>query len=88
MAFEQCRTLGHAWEIRSVVHNGGVARLSLGCVRCETTRVDTISRGSGGLAGRAYAYIAGYQYTHKGDEVPSRDEFRTRLLALLERGKA
>lgn len=85
MTFDACRTLGHAWEPKTVQVEGSLRRLVLRCQRCDTERVD-LARQSGMIAARRYTYVDGYR-TVRGDEVPTRDEFRARLIATLLKGR-
>ena len=83
MTYEECRTLGHSWMFASRPRKeGNIATFDLRCARCEATRADVVSLTHGGLAARKYVYRSDYQYK-KGDEVPSRDQFRLRLIAKL-----
>lgn len=56
----ECRTFGHAWSPKQVTNGQGTISIHLQCSRCETARVDRVSKSTGDLNGRAYDYADGY----------------------------
>jgi hypothetical protein len=85
--FVRCRTIGHAWdEIPPVVEvwrdTGGMAALTLRCVRCGSMRHDLVSMSTGNVYGRKYDYEAGYNVAR--DERLTKQEYR---LVMMRRGK-
>jgi len=80
--YVRCRTFGHAWEEVPVMEGDawGRPQFWLRCVRCSTERHDVIDAGSGSLEGRAYQYPEEYRLGR--DEMPTRDDFRLRLLSI------
>ena len=86
MSNELCHTLGHAWAVTSTLHQLDTIQLELVCQRCATTRTDRFSPASGHLYRRGYKYPTGYLLA-KGEERPTRDEFRLRLIAALRSRK-
>ena len=84
LEFVECRTGGHAWDW--FVPSGRQPKwgtwFALRCDRCGTERFDTLGI-YGQLVGRRYDYPEGYQYA-KGEEVPTRDDFRKDLVGKLK----
>lgn len=78
--FVRCRTFGHAWEdIPATPHPDGHA-FWLRCVHCGGERHDVIDRRYGELVARRYDMPDGYGMS--ADEIPTRAEFRLRLMSV------
>lgn len=81
--FVTCRTFGHAWDSIPVTEpDPDGPQFWLRCTRCTTLRRDVIDQRYGSLIRRKYDYPDDYQM--KGEDVPTRDDFRLRLLTLAE----
>jgi len=80
--YVRCRTFGHAWEEQPVMQpdDWGRPQFWLRCTRCTTMRRDVFDARSGSLEGRAYDYPEEYRLA--GDQLPTRDEFRLKLLSI------
>ena len=86
--FVRCRTIGHAWdEIPPVMgawkDTGGMAAMTLRCLRCGSMRHDLVSMSTGTVYGRKYDYEAGY--TVGRDERLTKQQYR---LVMMRRAKA
>ena len=79
-----CRTLGHAWdEIPAEAPAPYGEPWWLRCVRCTTVRMDYVTRSTGELLGRRYAYPDGYRHAFDDQfsETPTRQDYRQLLFA-------
>lgn len=82
----RCRNFGHAWDDVSGLSRDGTpipreyvggTRLYLMCTRCQTYRIDVISRLTGFLLTRSYRYPEDYKIpVDKQVLAPTRIEFR------------
>lgn len=81
--YVRCRTIGHSWDDIPVTepHPDG-PQFWLRCVSCHTVRKDVIDQRWGTLLHRSYDYPDDYRLA--SDEMPSRDDFRLRLLEMAE----
>ena len=81
--FVRCRTFGHAWEDIPVTetHVDGYS-FWLRCVHCTGERHDVIDRRYGEVLHRSYHMPMGYALAI--DEVPTRADFRLRLMSVAE----
>jgi hypothetical protein len=82
--YVRCRTFGHAWDDIPVTesHQDGYSWW-LRCVNCTTERHDVIDRRYGYLLHRQYVYPD--HYSLAGEMLPTRDEFRLRLIDIAQR---
>jgi len=80
--FVRCRTFGHAWDEVPVMEPDtyGRPQFWLRCTRCTAERHDVVNPSSGWLEGRTYLYPE--EYSLAGEDVPTRDEFRLKLLTI------
>lgn len=90
LEYQQCRTWGHAWEDYIPGPDEKKRprwghRFSLRCMRCATTRHDTIDT-LGELSNRHYDYPGDYQYTI--DEKPTIQTLRLSLSNELKEANA
>jgi hypothetical protein len=84
-AFVRCRTYNHAWDEFAPLDLQPPWygwRLSLRCIRCATERHDNYDF-KGQIMGRRYLYPDGYQT--KGDDRPTKQEFREELFVRLRK---
>lgn len=84
-AFVRCRTYNHAWDEFNPVDMDPPWygwRLSLRCMRCTTERHDNYDF-KGQVMGRRYIYPDGYQT--KGEDKPTKTEFREALFDKLRK---
>lgn len=75
--FVECRDIGHSWRTRNAswLQGGGIERV-LGCIRCETTRIQILDKEGYVIAGH-YDYADGYTIHGVGGlKAPDRAEFR------------
>src|SRR5580765_3508712 len=86
----RCHTLGHAWDDcdSNWTPMWGLP-LTVRCQRCGTERRDKVDRHTGAVlpGGRHYVYPAGYRLG-RGEEKPTRADFRLMLLAIRNEGQS
>jgi hypothetical protein len=59
-----CRLIGHQWKrVQDTNENPPLfgLRVCYSCERCGSGRCDIVQRTTGGLLGRSYEYVTGYQ---------------------------